>query len=149
MLSMLSSQQVFYILTSCLQPSYDLYRCTSMSRRGLREWLTDSLTHSLTDKWFLKPSHMIDWEYWCCQHSIDYSLASFLDCTFNICSWEFGVLNNPTFKYSSAHQEMTNLQCEHLQHILPNILSFLIILKSIIAWMIEKCVDFHYVSYIF
>ena len=33
---MLSSQQVFYILTSCLQPSYSLYRCASISRRGLQ-----------------------------------------------------------------------------------------------------------------
>ena len=30
-------------------------------------------------------------------------------------------------------------QCAHFQHILSNILSFLNILKPIIAWLIEKC----------
>ena len=35
-------------------------------------------------------------------------------------------------------------QCAHFQHILSNILSISNILKPIIVWMIEKCMNFHY-----
>ena len=52
--------------------------------------------------------------------------------------------------YHSNNDWFQNVrQCAHFQHILSNILLFLNILKPIIVWVIEKCMDFHYVAYIY
>ena len=56
--------------------------------------------------------------------------TSFLYCALDICSWEFGVLNHPKIKCSSAHKERTRKkknevrQCTYFQRILSNILMF-------------------------